>query len=180
MSGYTLGSSSSAAPVPTYTGGNRAEKYLPSLPIIQRGEMGKGRVKEVGEWYRFLEVFVSWLALIDEAYVSEMRHCLKHPNVIEQAKLQSPVAAFTTWANAWLSGSEDSNWSRACDRMARLVGCCNSWSDEELLAAIYRLNRGRRARGLRPKVVTELYQPLEGPTTIFRSHEPKRAPGKET
>ena len=40
-----------------------------------------------------MEVFVSWLALIDEAYVSEMRHCLKHPNVIEQAKLQSPVAA---------------------------------------------------------------------------------------
>ena len=29
----------------------------------------------------------------DEAYVSEMRHCLKHPNVIEQAKLQSAVAA---------------------------------------------------------------------------------------
>ena len=74
-------------------GGNRAEKYLPSLPIIQHGEMGKGRMKEVGEWRRFLEVFVSWLALIDEAYVSEMRHCLKHPNVIEQAKLQSPVAA---------------------------------------------------------------------------------------
>ena len=55
--------------------------------------MGKGRMKEVGEWYRFLEVLVSWLALIDEAYVSEMRRCLKHPNVIEQAKLQSPVAA---------------------------------------------------------------------------------------
>ena len=93
VSGYTLGSSSSAAPVPTYTGGNRAEKYLPSLLIIQHGEMGKGRMKEVGEWHRFLEVFVSWLALTDEAYVSEMRHCLKHPNVIEQAKLQSPVAA---------------------------------------------------------------------------------------
>ena len=75
------------------TGGNRAEKYLPSLPTIQHGEMGKGRMKEVGEWHRFLEVLVSWLALIDEAYVSEMRHCLKHPNVIEQAKLQSPVAA---------------------------------------------------------------------------------------
>ena len=50
-------------------------------------------MREVGEWHRFLEVFVSWLALIDEAYVSEMRRCLKHPNVIEQAKLQSPVAA---------------------------------------------------------------------------------------
>ena len=73
-------------------GGNRAEKYLPSLPTIQHGEMGKGRMREVGEWHRFLEVFV-WLALIDLAYVSEMRHCLKHPNVVEQAKLQSPVAA---------------------------------------------------------------------------------------
>ena len=48
-------------------------------------------MKEVGEWHGFLEVFVSWLALIDGAYVSEMRHCLKHPNVIEQAK--GPVAA---------------------------------------------------------------------------------------
>ena len=69
------------------------EKYLPSLPTIQHGEMGKGRMREVGEWHRFFEALVSWLALIDEAYVSEMRHCLKHPNVIEQAKLQSPVAA---------------------------------------------------------------------------------------
>ena len=81
-----------SAPVPAYTGGNRAEKYLPSLPTIQHGEMGNGRVREVGE-RRFLEVFVSWLALINEAYVSETRHCLKHPNFIEQAKLQSPVAA---------------------------------------------------------------------------------------
>ena len=40
VSGYTPGSSSSAAPVPTYTGGNRAEKYLPSLPIVQRGKTG--------------------------------------------------------------------------------------------------------------------------------------------
>ena len=37
VSGYTPGSSSLAAPVPTYTGGNRAE----SLPIIQHGEMGR-------------------------------------------------------------------------------------------------------------------------------------------
>ena len=52
VSGYTPGSSSSAAPVPTYTG-IRAEKYLPSLPIIQYGEMGKGRMKEVEESHRF-------------------------------------------------------------------------------------------------------------------------------
>ena len=65
-SGYTPGSPSSSVPVPTYTGGNRAEKYLPSLPTIQHGEMGKGRMKEVGEWHRFLEVFVScgWLSLM--------------------------------------------------------------------------------------------------------------------
>ena len=55
--------------------------------------MGKGRMREVGEWHRFLEVLVSWLTLIDEVYVSEMRRCLKHPNVIARAKLQSPVAA---------------------------------------------------------------------------------------
>ena len=39
-----------------------------TLPIIQHGEMGKGPMREVGEWHRFLEVFVLWLALIDEAY----------------------------------------------------------------------------------------------------------------
>ena len=89
----TPAASSSSVAVPTYSGGNRAEKYLPPLPTIQRAEMGKNRVREVGEWHRFLEVFMSWLALIDEAYVSEMRHSLKHPHVIEQGKLSNHVAA---------------------------------------------------------------------------------------
>ena len=89
----TPAASSSSVAVPTYSGGNRAEKYLPPLPTIQHAEMGKNRVREVGEWHRFLEVFMSWLALTDEAYVSEMRHCLKHPHVIEQGKLSYHVAA---------------------------------------------------------------------------------------
>ena len=71
-------------------------------------------MKEVGEWHRFLEVLVSWLALIDEAYVSEMRHCLKHPNVIEQAKLQSPVAARSAKLFYYL-GQCLAKWERGLD-----------------------------------------------------------------
>ena len=51
---------------------NREEKYLPSLRSYSMAK-GQGRMKEFGEWHRFLEVFMSWLALIDKTYVSEMR-----------------------------------------------------------------------------------------------------------
>ena len=59
------------------------QKSMCRLLTIQHGEMGKGRMQEDGEWHRFLEVFVSRLALLDKVYVSEMRHCLKPlPNFI--------------------------------------------------------------------------------------------------
>ena len=81
----SAGPFSGCTPVPTYTGSNRAEKYLPSLPIIQHGEMGKSRVKlENGIVFGGVCIVVGSL---DEAYVSEMRHYLKHPNVIEQKEI---------------------------------------------------------------------------------------------
>ena len=68
------GSGSGYAPVVSTpsasgVGSNRAEKYLPSLPLIEHGQMNKGRVKELEEYHRWLEVLASWLALIDDNYV---------------------------------------------------------------------------------------------------------------
>ena len=49
-------------------GGNRAEKYLPSLPLMDHLGMGKGRMKEVETWHSFMETLSSWLALQEEAF----------------------------------------------------------------------------------------------------------------
>ena len=49
--------------------GGRAEKYLPPLPLINHGEMKQGRIRELEEFHRFLEVLSSWLALTDDAFV---------------------------------------------------------------------------------------------------------------
>ena len=53
-----------SAPLASGVGSNRAEKYLPSLPLIEHGQMNKGRVKELEEYHRWLEVLASWLALV--------------------------------------------------------------------------------------------------------------------
>ena len=55
--------------------GGRAEKYLPPLPLINHGEMKQGRIRELEEFHRFLEVLSSWLALTDDAFVGELRQC---------------------------------------------------------------------------------------------------------
>ena len=52
--------------------GGRAEKYLPSLPLINDGEMKAGRIRELEEFHRFVEVLSSWLALTDDAFVLEL------------------------------------------------------------------------------------------------------------
>ena len=57
-------------------GGNRAEKYLPSLPLIDHLGMGKGRMKEVETWHSFMETLSSWLALQEEAFVRELQLCI--------------------------------------------------------------------------------------------------------
>ncbi|CAE7458441.1 GIP, partial [Symbiodinium microadriaticum] len=91
-------SSSSAAPTVTasYTPSvpqNRAEKYLPNLPVIDHQGMSKGRMREVECWHSFLETLSSWLALQDEAYVRELQFCVKTKHEIDQASLAANVAA---------------------------------------------------------------------------------------
>ena len=71
---------------------SRAEKYLPPLPVINGQEMSKGRIRELEEWHRFLEVLSSWLALTDDAYVSELRECLFVKTEIQQVTLPRDTA----------------------------------------------------------------------------------------
>ena len=82
-----------SAPSTSGVGSNRAEKYLPSLPLIEHGHMNKGRVKELEEYHRWLEVLASWLALIDDNYVGELRQALVHDTDIKQSILAAPVAS---------------------------------------------------------------------------------------
>ena len=82
-----------SAPSASGVGSNRAEKYLPSLPLIEHGQMNKGRVKELEEYHRWLEVLASWLALIDDNYVGELRQALVHGTDIKQSALAAPVAS---------------------------------------------------------------------------------------
>ena len=80
----------------SYTPGvaqNRAEKYLPALPVIDHQGMGKGRMREVECWHSFLETLSSWLALQDEAYVRELQFCIKTKHEIDQSSLGADVAA---------------------------------------------------------------------------------------
>ena len=53
-----------SAPSISGVGSNRAEEYLPSLPLIEHGHMNRGRVKELEEYHRWLEVLASWFALM--------------------------------------------------------------------------------------------------------------------
>ena len=80
----------------SYTPGvaqNRAEKYLPALPVIDHQGMGKGRMREVECWHSFLDTLSSWLALQDEAYVRELQFCIKTKHEIDQSSLAADVAA---------------------------------------------------------------------------------------
>ena len=90
-------SSSSAAPAfavgSGFTGGNRAEKYLPQIPILDHSKMGKSRMAEVEEWLRFTDVFSAWLALIDESYVNELKLCRGYATEINQSILAPAIAA---------------------------------------------------------------------------------------
>ena len=54
--------------------------------------MKQGRIRELEEFHRFLEVLSSWLALTDGAFVGELRQCLVVPNEIKQVTLPSDTA----------------------------------------------------------------------------------------
>ena len=78
------------------TGGyvsNRADKYLPQLPVIAHQEMGRDRMREIEAWHSFLETLSSWLALQDEAYVNEIRLCVGVKDEIRQDLLPPDTAA---------------------------------------------------------------------------------------
>eukprot|EP00439_Symbiodinium_sp_Y106_P004802 s8817_g1.t1 len=55
--------------------------------------MGKGRVKELEEYHRWCEVLASWLALIDDNYVNELRQAMVHHKEIKQSEMSAPVAS---------------------------------------------------------------------------------------
>ena len=64
------GASSSSVPSFVVGGGfsggtsNRAEKYLPQIPVLDQSKMGKSRMAEVEEWLRFTDVCRAWLTRI--------------------------------------------------------------------------------------------------------------------
>ena len=72
---------------------NRADKYLPQLPVIAHQEMGRDRMREIEAWHGFLETMSSWLALQDEAYVNELRLCISVKDEIRQDRLPPDTAA---------------------------------------------------------------------------------------
>ena len=96
-------SSSSAAPAfavgSGFAGGNRAEKYLPQIPILDYSKMGKSRMAEVEEWLRFTDVFSAWLALIDESYVNELKLCRGYATEINQSTFAPAIAARSAKVN---------------------------------------------------------------------------------
>ena len=94
--GSPTAKASAPPPAPSqnlHVGSNRAEKYLPALPLIDNVSMGKGRVRELEEYHRWCEVLASWLALIDDNYVNELRQAMTHDREIKQSDMAVPVAS---------------------------------------------------------------------------------------
>ena len=107
---------------------NRAEKYLPPLPLPQHQGMSKGRMREVETWHGSVETLSSWLALQDEAFVRELQLCVKVKHEILQKDLCVEVAArsaklfyYLTQALAkWERGLE---LLRSCSKRQALSAC---------------------------------------------------------
>ena len=101
-------------PVGGFGGSNRAEKYLPPLPLIDHHVMGKGRMKEVEGWHTFLETLSSWLALQEEAFVRELQLCVPVKTEILQTKLPSDTAARSSKLFYYLTQSL-AKWERGLE-----------------------------------------------------------------
>ena len=97
-----------------FGGSNRAEKYLPPLPLIDHHVMGKGRMKEVEGWHTFLETLSSWLALQEEAFVRELQLCVPVKTEILQTKLPSDTAARSSKLFYYLTQSL-AKWERGLE-----------------------------------------------------------------
>ena len=98
----------------SFGGSNRAEKYLPPLPLIDHHVMGKGRMKEVEGWHTFLETLSSWLALQEEAFVRELQLCVPVKTEILQTKLPSDTAARSSKLFYYLTQSL-AKWERGLE-----------------------------------------------------------------
>ena len=98
----------------SFGGSNRAEKYLPPLPLIDHQVMGKGRMKEVEGWHTFLETLSSWLALQEEAFVRELQLCVPVKTEILQTKLPSDTAARSSKLFYYLTQSL-AKWERGLE-----------------------------------------------------------------
>ena len=98
----------------SYGGSNRAEKYLPPLPVIDHQGMGKGRMKEVETWHAFMETLSSWLALQEEAFVRELQLCIPVKTEIEQVILNPETAARSAKLFYYLKQSL-SKWERGLE-----------------------------------------------------------------
>ena len=98
----------------SFGGSNRAEKYMPPLPLIDHHVMGKGRMKEVEGWHTFLETLSSWLALQEEAFVRELQLCVPVKTEILQTKLPSDTAARSSKLFYYLTQSL-AKWERGLE-----------------------------------------------------------------
>eukprot|EP00439_Symbiodinium_sp_Y106_P004385 s13027_g1.t1 len=95
-------------------GGNRAEKYLPSLPLMDHLGMGKGRMKEVETWHSFMETLSSWFALQEEAFVRELQLCIPVKSEIKQVDLNAETAARSSKLFYYLTQSL-AKWDRGLE-----------------------------------------------------------------
>ena len=95
-------------------GGNRAEKYLPSLPLMDHLGMGKGRMKEGETWHSFTETLSSWLALQEEAFVRELQLCIPVKSEIKQVDLNAETAARSSKLFSYLTQSL-AKWDRGLE-----------------------------------------------------------------
>ena len=101
-------------PTSGFGGSNRAEKYLPNLPLIDHQGMGKGRMKEVETWHSFMETSSSWLALQEEAFVRELQLCIPVKTEILRASLNPETAAWSSKLFYYLTQSL-AKWERGIE-----------------------------------------------------------------
>ncbi|CAE7467844.1 unnamed protein product [Symbiodinium natans] len=124
FAGATSSSSSVRSPLVQ----NRAEKYLPSLPMLEHQGMNKGRMREVETWHAYLETLSSWLALQDESFVRELQLCVKQKNEILQKDLADDVAARSVYSACGLRACGDHSRSNYSIRVFRMESCLRAGS----------------------------------------------------
>ena len=147
-----------SAPSSGFGGSNRAEKYLPSLPVMDHQGMGKGRMKEVETWHSFMETLSSWLALQEEAFVRELQLCVPVKAEIKQIDLNAETAARSSKLFYYLTQSL-AKWERGIE----LLRSCSK-------------RQGQSACGyevIHPPEILKLALKLPSPMTLKRHAKPQ-------